>query len=407
MDNKRVWSVAALVGLALAGTVYYRVTGAQLNLATGLLLIVTVWVWLLLLVELASVTPRVSAYKRRLQVLVLTLGVLVVGTELLLRSTTPTLKTYFERNGETTYRSLLFNTGPTWFHTHVKNIDLTWTTADFVHSRRTNDLGLSERNLSREKTDREYRIIALGDSFTEGVGTDYESSWVKAMERRLAQQMPDRKVTTINAGISGSDVFFEYMLLREKLVTYAPDLVIVAVNASDIDDVILRGGMDRFQADGTSRSPRPPPRWEWLYGISYVTRLVVHGGLGYNHLFMKRSRSEIDRREAAEKIRSLMPAFADVASKHGFRLVVVFQPTGGDISFKSFGELQRVLDDLQRRGGIDVIDVMARWSAEGRLSPDEWPKLYWPTDGHHNQKGYALLGMTIADALLELESEGH
>jgi lysophospholipase L1-like esterase len=397
------WSVLALVGLAIGWTVYRRVASAELNLTTGLLLIAVAWVGLFLLAELASMAGPLAAYRHRLRLLVVTVGVLAVGSELLLRSYVPQLRTYFEHSGETTYRSLSHHTGPTWFHVHPANHDLTWTTADFVHARRTNDLGLSERSIPLEKKDREFRIVALGDSGTEGVGTDYESTWVKVLERRLADQLPDRIVTALNAGISGSDVFFEYTLLKEKLVNYAPDLVIVAVNTTDVEDVMLRGGMERFQPDGTFRSPHAPPSWEWLYGVSFMTRLVVHGGLGYDRLFIKRRRQEVAQRQAVEKIRSLIPAFGELASKHRFRSVIVFHPTSGDVANQRYAyDFQSLIAGLRQRPGIDVIDVLARWSAASDASADRWLRWYWPTDGHHNIQGYAVLGATIGDGLIEL-----
>jgi lysophospholipase L1-like esterase len=397
------WLILVLVGLAIGWTVYRRVTSAELDLTTGLLLIAAAWVGLLLLAELASMAGPLAAYRDRLRLLVVTVGLLTLGSELFLRLHVRWLRTYFEQSGETTYRSLSQHTGPTWFHLHPPTHDLTWTSANFVHTRRTNDLGLSERTVPLEKTEREFRIVALGDSGTEGVGTDYESTWVKVLERRLADQLPGRVVTALNAGISGSDVFFEYMLLKEKLVKYAPDLVIVAVNTTDVEDVMLRGGMERFQPDGTFRSPQAPPWWEWLYGVSFMTRLVVHGGLGYNRLFIKRGREEIEQREAVEKIRSLLPAFGELASEHGFRIVIVFQPTSGDAANQAYAyNFQSLIGDLRQRPGIDVIDVLARWSAAGDGSADKWLRWYWPVDGHHNRSGYAVLGSTIGEGLIEL-----
>lgn len=395
-------AILLLAGVVLGLVAYYRVASGALNLTTGLLLIGAVWVGLFLLVELASMARPIAAYRNRLRLLAITVGVLALGSELFLRFSDPSLRTYFEQNGETAYRSLSQSTGPMWFHVYSANIDMTRTTADFVYTRHTNDLGLSERNIAREKTEREYRIIALGDSFTEGVGVDYQSSWVKVMERKLADKLPGRVVTAMNAGISGSDIFFEYILLKEKLAEYAPDLVLVAVNTSDVQDVVLRGGMERFQPDGTYRSPRQPPWWEWLYGVSFVTRLIVHGGLGYDRLFIQSSQQEIMQRDAVEKIRALMPAFGELASEHRFRLVFVFHPMTGDILTGSYDYGFDSLIGEARQRGLDVIDVRARWPAAADGSANWAARWYWPTDGHHNAEGYAIFGAAVVDGLIEL-----
>jgi hypothetical protein len=46
------------------------------------------------------------------------------------------------------------------------------------------------------------------------------------------------------AGVAGSDPFYEYRLLVDKLLACQPDLVMTVVNVSDVIDVIVRGGKD-------------------------------------------------------------------------------------------------------------------------------------------------------------------
>ena len=63
--------------------------------------------------------------------------------------------------------------------------------------------------------------------------------------------------------------------------------------------------------------------------------------------------------------------------------------------------MQRLVADVRQAGGIEMIDVLARWSAGGRPTHEEWLAWYWPTDWHHTPEGYAVLGATIVDGLLE------
>ncbi|MCO5247753.1 MAG: hypothetical protein M9887_02220 [Chitinophagales bacterium] len=50
--------------------------------------------------------------------------------------------------------------------------------------RKQNSLGLSDKEWIKEKPTGTYRIICLGDSFTEGDGVDYEHSYVQALQRK-------------------------------------------------------------------------------------------------------------------------------------------------------------------------------------------------------------------------------
>jgi lysophospholipase L1-like esterase len=389
--------------LVTGGMVYQRVASAQLNLTTGLLLLAAAWTGLFLLAE--TVSAALPALRHRLRWLAAAVGVLAFGTEIGLRVGAPSLRTYFEQSGETSYRTQAPRSGPTWFQLPPPNRTVSWTTAEFVHSRKTNSLGLSEREVPVAKAEREFRIVALGDAMTEGVGTDYETAWVKTMERALGSHVPGRVVTTLNAGASGSDIFYDYVLLREKLVRYAPDVVIVTLNTNSVENVMLRGGMERFQSDGTFRSPRQLPWWEWVYGVSFMTRFAVHNGLGYDNVFMKRSQLDAERQRAVEQIRSLMPTLGALASERGFRLVVVCQPTSGDVEARAYRyNLQSLVDDLRTRGDVRMIDVLARWLPDA--SSDRLLRWYWPTAGHLNREGHAAMAATIVAGLIDQEIVG-
>ena len=399
------WLALGAVGLALAWMVRARVADGALDLTTGLLLMGAAWIGLFLLVEWTQALWGVSAQARsRMRLTLVTTVLLVVGLELFARFGLGTYTTYFERNGATVYSSISEHTGPSWFHIYSPDVDVTWTTADFVHVRRTNSLGLSEREIPVEKPVDEYRIVVLGDSYTEGVGADYETTWVKVMESALAAHWPDRRIITYNAGISGSDPLFAYMLLREKLVAYAPNLVLAAVNTTDVEDILLRGGMERFQPDGTYLSPRTPPSWEWLYGVSYLSRHVVHDILGYDRFFISRSQQEPDRRRAVEEIYAAVPAFAELGLEHEFRFATVFHPNGEEIVNGAYSyDFDAIIDALRTEARIEVIDMMPHWRDHLRDTGRDQAEFFWPTDGHHTPEGYGVMGRAIASDLVALE----
>jgi hypothetical protein len=63
--------------------------------------------------------------------------------------------------------------------------------------------------------------------------------------------------------------------------------------------------------------------------------------------------------------------------------------------------MKGLVADLRQESEIEMIDVLARWSASGRPTHEDWVAWYWPTDMHHTAKGYAVLASTIVDGLLE------
>jgi lysophospholipase L1-like esterase len=258
-------------------------------------------------------------------------------------------------------------------------------------------------DIPAEKATGEYRILALGDSFTEGVGTPYEATWVKVLERELAARSPGHRVTTINAGISGSDIGAEYMLLREKLLSYHPDLVIVAINITDVWDITLRGGLERFRPDGSVGVPHAAPPWEWLYGISYLSRPVVHGLLGYDEYLIARSAVSARQQAAVADMRATVTAFTTLAEEHGFRLLFLLHPLAYEVEQ---GHYDPVFDGfvagVKQMPGIEALDVLGEWQARQILTPENVWSFYWPIDWHHNAQGYAALGQAAAEKVLRM-----
>ena len=390
-------ALALLLGLA----VYVRVGGEKLNLATGLLLIAAVFTAILALTDLGLRLLKASpATHTSVRVSIVTTAALLVGVELILRFGLGTYMTYLEKNEGGSYQLRYHHTSPTWFQVYSPNTQYTISRPEFAYPRRTNSLGLAEREIPSEKGPNEYRIIALGDSYTEGVGVAYNETWIKVTERRLASATVERAVVAFNAGISGSDPWYEYMLLREKLLPYEPDLVLVAINASDITDAMNRGGQERFQADGTTRVSHPP-QWEWLYGISYLFRHVIHDVLRYNWLLIRESALKAEQQKAIHHVVEAASAFAALGHERGFRVLIVLHPDHWEADHQTYEEaFAEAVDTLTRLPGLDVVDVLARWKSTGVLGPDGASSLYWSFDGHNNSKGYAAFGETVADRIL-------
>jgi lysophospholipase L1-like esterase len=373
------------------------------SLVTSLLLLATVGALLFLLLETSTKVLRCSLdSKNRFRLLLATTLVLLIGVELVLRFGLHRYETYPERNGWD-YLSVYGGDGFAWFRDLEVTRELTYRKEEFFHSRPVNSQGIREMEISPQKAPNEYRVLALGDSFTEGVGTAYESTWVKVLERHFAARMPDRLVTTINAGISGSDPFFEYMLLRERLLGFHPDLVIVCVNPTDVNDVILRGGLERFRPDGTTRFMRRAPKWEWAYATSYIVRSVVHDLLGYNWFLIKDDRMASAETAALEELRSGLVAYQRLSDERGFELFVVFHPNSPEqvIENRYTHQLGRLTSALrhQESNGIRFTDLLEYYSLNQSITERNAADFFWPVDGHHNTKGYELMGRAIAETM--------
>lgn len=387
----------ALAAVLLSAGVIWLLRPGHPSVITGVLFLLASGAWLALVGRVGlGVSRRTRPLVPGVTLAVATTVIMTILLELTLRWGVGTRATYGEANGSRVYRSLYAYDNPTWFHLYSRGQTLTDHKTEFTHTRTINAIGLAERDVPVDKPDGEYRVLALGDSYTEGVGAAYDESWVKVLERRLPPLPDGRVVKTINAGISGSDLLFEYVLLRDRLTRYDPDLVVVGLNNSDIADLMVRGGMERFLQNGRVRGTSGPA-WDWLYGISYITRHVVHDVLGYTWLLMSPADHAAAQEVARTHLQSALMAMAAVAKDIDARFVVVLHPHQYEVQDGKYEPgLLPLATSLMASQPVETIDVLPHYLRDGTLTRENSRDFYWTLDYHHNARGYALMAETIA-----------
>ncbi|MFT5165481.1 MAG: hypothetical protein ACI8P3_000708 [Saprospiraceae bacterium] len=174
--------------------------------------------------------------------------------------------------------------------THLPNTTRLRVRPEFLYTDHFNSLGLREREISDVLLgSQDVRILALGDSFTEGTGAHQDSTWLRLLEHHLQFQSPGKKILTINGGIAGSDPIFDYRRLTETFLPLKPDLVILSINNSDIFEISLRGGFERYRLGHVVNRP---PWWELFFASSLIFRGLTHAVFGYNLDLIKPSKKQ-------------------------------------------------------------------------------------------------------------------
>lgn len=109
--------------------------------------------------------------------------------------------------------------------------------------------GLNERyEYPIKKSDGVYRIVTVGDSFTEGLFVDTKDNYPEQLEDILNNSLQCQtysKFEVINLGVSGYDMQYSLERFRKKGVVYRPDLVIYLTGEDDYNfsNELLRGKM--------------------------------------------------------------------------------------------------------------------------------------------------------------------
>lgn len=315
--------------------------------------------------------------------------VILVLLELLLRLFHVNV-TYMESIGKP-YQSGYNQTFHSHYFVHQPNSSVELDHHDFSYVHTYNELGLRDIPVDSflKLCAHSYRILVLGDSYTEGVGAPSDSSWVRILEKKLRQK--GHRACCFNAGISGSDPFFQYVLYRDKLHMLDFDMVVLAINTTDVDDYVFRGGMERFQPDGSVRT-RQGPWYECLYKYSYVYRLIDR------LIFRHKKQMFITQREydamadrfiietaallqqwqtlAADTIKLLVTAFPspDEAARYQLRNQSVREKA-----------LEKVLHNAQQTGLL-TLNLYPFFSAIINLR--NLPQYTYKNDRHYNSAGY-------------------
>ena len=153
-------------------------------------------------------------------------------------------------------------------------------------------------------------------------------------------------------------------------------------------DITLRGGFERFQDDGTV-TYRDRPNWEWIYGLSYMFRLVIINGLEYNPILLKEDEFSKKRIEALYTIFDADVKFYNYTKEHGQKLILLFHPSQSEVINPSYYLLEHVVRKLKKQyNDMHVLDLKDYYVNTLRMNLQNINDYYWKIDGHHNGKGY-------------------
>ncbi|HYE14322.1 MAG TPA: SGNH/GDSL hydrolase family protein [Pyrinomonadaceae bacterium] len=198
---------------------------------------------------------------------------------------------------------------------------------------RINSDGLRDGEHSKQKPPGTLRVAVLGDSYAEAMQVEQEEAFWSVLERRLTgcPALAGRAVEAINFGVSGYGTAQELITLREKVLAYSPDVVLLAVttnndqidnvralkNADEIPYFVLRGG--QLVLDDSFRDAaafRRRTSWlgrlgRWLHARLRFVQAVHHAQAALkSRLAARRARrmmEEEERRKAARPAQAAPP----------------------------------------------------------------------------------------------------
>lgn len=300
-------------------------------------------------------------------------------------------KTYLEKvNGN--YTSY-YETVNSYYHSWPTNQRRCLKRPESNYCYKSNSLGYIDTEWEIKKKTKEIRVLALGDSFTEGDGAPFDSSYVAILRNILKNQSDNYYV--MNAGVCGSDPFNNFVNFRDRLLKYKPDIVLQTLSSYDLTaDIAIRGGFERYQEDGTVKHLNAP-WWEPIYAISYLSRNLFHA-LGYNHLFLKEGLTKNQKRKFDNYIIKLIIEYEKLCKKNNIQLVLILRPEKNEIFDKKYMyNFSEISNYIKSRHKLKYVDLLPKYLSYIKENDTNLDNYFWKKDGHHCSLGYKMMAETI------------
>jgi len=287
------------------------------------------------------------------------------------------------------YQSCFASSQETWYHVWPSDQTHWLKKPEYSYIRHTNSMGYSDMEWPLAKPNGQRRILSLGDSFTEGDGAPYDSSYVSQLRKLLNKESDNCYV--MNAGICGSDPFISFVNYRDRLQKYQPDLILQTISSGDMNvDILIRGGLERFKPDGSVQF-RKGPWWEPVYAVSSISRLAF-SAMRYDQVLMKEGEVSQRKRYLDSITIDLFNQYAALAKRNHARLIVVLQPFHDELNNMRYNyDFTSIEMALKQNHNIEIRDLMPFFAEYIKAQNKEPGYYYWPHDGHHNPPGYLMM----------------
>jgi len=300
----------------------------------------------------------------------------------------------------------------------------------------TNSKGMHDIEYEEKKKE-DYRILALGDSFTWGAyGTELNKTYLKILETKMNQNSKEINFQVMNAGVPGYGPDQEYLYLKHYGSELEPNMILLNFYVNnDFQDSVTMNEMTVNEKGQLITKKTVTTRLEksrnFMLKNSHAYRLLEGGAInlfskfigknivaritnweGIKDLYLVQPTSKIDKQVTATL--KFLKEMKDYAQKNNLDFVVVIIPAKYQVDNhlqKDFikenklieGEYelekpQKIITKWGKTNKIKIIDLLPVLK-EKTIDND----FYWRLNPHFNQKGNKEVAKIIYDKLVTEE----
>ncbi len=302
-----------------------------------------------------------------------------------------------------------------------------WNRVEFDHEVRVNAMGMRGEEPREAKSG--CRMLAIGDSFTFGVGVEEDEVFHQVAARRVKELGTDAEAW--NGGIPAIEVPRAVRWLERHGLAIEPDLVLLSIflgndlqdASSDFAWAVINGRLAIAGARGGLG--------EWLYQRSHLLVFLKKSSLlqglrkrlgGAEPWSLRSAREGFAIyseglspavQEGLERTEAALGRLRQLAGERGFRVAVVLIPSilqvdgvrwegaleqlGVEPALQDRRRPNRLVQDILGRHGIPFLDLTDSFTA-GTEAGEE---LYFPIDRHWTVDGHRRAGVEVAEQLLD------
>lgn len=347
----------------------------------GYAVLLVLLVGVALMLSLAKSAWYLKLYQVRAGLIISGVSLLlsISAVELVIRVVDPLGISYYELAGDymrdkLADDQLIFRHRPSW-ETRYGDVLVTY-----------NERGLRDRPIL-PKGEREYRVLALGDSVTFGTGVDQDKTFAARLEPLLQGRL-HRPVRVINSGVGGYNTVQEVTYFKQEGISLKPDLVLLTYVQNDIE---------------VNKGPYDPWAQSSIWGKSFSDMVITMvGKLWFYRLMHHTYKYALPKPQLgpttispqeAKGWRESMSALGELVAlceERKIPLIVFFRRMDPDENNLLFADVVRYAK------GIPVKD-MAPWFAGLKVSSVVNSKV----DGHPNAEGHRVMAEHMAEDIVD------
>ena len=315
-------------------------------------------------------------------------------------------------------------------HGFIPNSSGVFRSAEWDVSYSINSLGFRDIEYSAVKPQNTFRILMVGDSYTEGYGVESADSFPKQLESMLNKESAGKKYEVISAGVGSYSPILEYLLLKYRGIQLNPDLVILNFDWSDpFDDYDYSRFAVRNNADVIAVTRQPQENKSsfaklrnFMSKRSYIYQLfaqkfaattspIVPGDREKDRLiFLRDNLTDSDYNELFGNSSPHLVKINNLLKQQSISFVIHTYPYAIQVSTEAWKSGRKafffsgdtlfptkpfsVLEAFGRENNITVISSYSYFKAA--LNPE---KLYFDYDGHFTPAGHKLAAKALYDFL--------